>query len=69
MNLMGAIRTLMDGSGIKEILGTIYGDNAVQHIMTGKAVRGHLLLDQCLTQQVADKVLCDHPFCRPVART
>ena len=33
--------------------------------MTGKAVqravRGHLLLDQCLTQQVTDKVLCDHP--------
>ena len=65
MNLVGAIGTLMDGSEIKEILGTIYGDNAVQHIMTGKAiqraVRGHLLLDQCLTQKVADKVLCDHP--------
>jgi hypothetical protein len=53
MNLLGAIGTLMDGSGIKEILGTIYGENAVQHIMTGKAVqralRGHLHLDQCLT--------------------
>ena len=67
MNLMGAIGTLLDGSGIKEILGTIYGDNAVQHIMTGKAVqravRVHLLLDQYLTQQVADKVLCDNPGC------
>ena len=65
MNLLGAIGTLLNGSGIKEILGTIYGENAVQHIMTGKAVqravRGHLLLDQCLTQQVTDKVLCDHP--------
>lgn len=65
MNLLGAIGTLMDGSGIKEILGTIYGENAVQHIMTGKAVqralRGHLLLDQCLTQQVADKAICDDP--------
>ena len=38
MNLLGAIGTLIDGSGIKEILGTIYGDKAVQHIMTGKAV-------------------------------
>jgi arginine repressor len=38
MNLLGAIGTLMDGSGIKEILGTIYGENTVQHIMTGKAV-------------------------------
>ena len=27
MNLQGAIGTLMDGSGIKEILGTIYGEN------------------------------------------
>ncbi|CAB3992866.1 Hypothetical predicted protein [Paramuricea clavata] len=65
MNLLGAIGTLLDGSGIKEILGTIYGENAVQHIMTGKAVlralRGHLLLDQCLTQQVVDKVLSDRP--------
>jgi len=65
MNLLGAIGTLMDGSGIKEILGTIYGENAVQHIMSGKAVqralRGHLLLDQCLTQQVLDKVISDDP--------
>ncbi|CAB3998646.1 Hypothetical predicted protein [Paramuricea clavata] len=61
MNLLDAIGTLMDGRGIKEILGTIYGENAVQHVMTGKAVqralRGHLL-DQCLTQQVVDKVTC-----------
>ena len=53
----------MDGSGIKEMLGAIYGENAVLHIMSGKAVqrafRGHLLIDQCLTQQVADKVITD----------
>ena len=65
MNLLGAIGTLMDGSGIKEILGTIYGENAVQHIMTGKAVqralRGHLLLDQCLAQQVIDEAIADNP--------
>ena len=55
----------MDGSGIKDMLGTIYGENAIQHIMSGKAVqralRGHLLLDQCLTQQLVDKVICDNP--------
>ena len=28
MNLLGAIGTLMNGSGIKEILGAIYGENA-----------------------------------------
>ena len=32
MNLLGAIGTLMDGSGLKDILGTIYGENAVVHI-------------------------------------
>jgi len=65
MNLLGAIGTLMDGSGIKEVLGAIYGENAVHHILSGKAVqravRGHLLLDQCLTQQVIDRIICDDP--------
>ena len=50
MNLLGAIGTLMDGSGLKDIQETIYGENAVIHIMTGKAVQralpGHLLVDQ-----------------------
>ena len=53
MNLLGAIGTLMDGSGLKDILETIYGENAVAHMMSGKAVqrsfRGHLLISQCLT--------------------
>ncbi|KAK8373017.1 hypothetical protein O3P69_013536, partial [Scylla paramamosain] len=53
VNSLGAIGTLMDGSEINEILGTIIAENAVQHIMPGKAVqralRGHLFLDQCLT--------------------
>ena len=31
---VGAIRTLMDGSGLKGVLETIYGENAVVH-MTG----------------------------------
>ena len=61
MNLLGAIGTLMDGSGLKDILETIYGENAVIHIMTGKAVqralRGHLLVDQCLTNQIISKII------------
>ena len=65
MNLLGAIGTLMDGSGLKEILQTIYGENAVMHMMSGKAVqrsfRGHLLLSKCLTQQVTCKILEDEP--------
>lgn len=57
MNLLGAIGTLMAGSGIKEIWEAIYSENAMLHIMSGKAVqqalRGHLI-DQCLTKQVVD---------------
>ena len=52
MNLLGAIGTLMGGTGLKDILGTVYGENAVSHMMTGKSVqrafRGHLLVDKCL---------------------
>ena len=47
MNLLGAIATLMDGSGLKDVLETIYAENAVVHMMSGKAVqhsfRGYLL--------------------------
>ena len=39
MNLLGAIGTLMEGTGLREILGTVYGDNAVTHMMTGKSVQ------------------------------
>ena len=48
MNLLGAIGKLMNGSGLKDIFETIYGDNAVVHVMSGKAVqstfRGQSLL-------------------------
>ena len=61
MNLLGAIGTLMEGSGLKEILETIYGENAVVHIMSGKAVqralRGHFLVNQCLTNQVLSQII------------
>jgi len=52
MNLLGAIGTLMEGTGLKDILGTVYGENAVAQMMTGKSVQrafcGHLLVDKCL---------------------
>ena len=50
MNLLGAIGSLMDGSGLKEIMETVYGENAITHILSGKAVqrafRSHLLMNQ-----------------------
>ena len=65
MNLLGAIGTLMNGSGLKDIFETIYGANAVVHMMSGKAVqrafRGHLLVSQCLTKQITAKVIEDEP--------
>lgn len=55
------IGTLMEGSGLKEVLETVYGENAVVHMMTGKAVQrallGHLLVDQCLTNQIVSQVI------------
>ena len=37
MNLLGAIGTLMDGTGLKEIMETVYGENATVHMMSRKA--------------------------------
>ena len=49
MSFLGCIGSLMAGSGLKEILEMIYAPNAVEHILTGKAiaraVRAHLLVD------------------------
>ena len=65
MNLLGAIGTLMEGTGLKNILETVYGENAVVHMMTGKAVqrtlRGHLLVDKCLNSQLITEIAKDDP--------
>ena len=64
MNLLGAVGTLMNGSGLSEILQEIYKGNAVQYMMSGKdvsrAVRGHMIVDAALTAlQVADIFPCN----------
>ena len=38
MSYMGSIGAIMRGSGLEESLQTIYGSNAVDHIISGKAV-------------------------------
>lgn len=59
MNLLGAIGTLMKGTGLRNIMEVVYGSNAVQH-MTGKSVqrafRGHLLVDRCLNHLVVSEL-------------
>ena len=46
MSFLGAIGHLMAESGLKELLEMIYASNAVDHMLSGKAVsravRGHL---------------------------
>ena len=53
MNLLGAVGTLMNGSRLSEVLQEIYGPNAVQHMMAGKAIsratRGHMIVDAVLS--------------------
>ena len=52
MSFLGTIGHLMAGSGLRELLELIYASNAVDHILTGKAiaraVRAHLIVDSAL---------------------
>ncbi|KAK3880068.1 hypothetical protein Pcinc_015407 [Petrolisthes cinctipes] len=60
MNLLGAIGTLMEGTGLRNIMEVVDGSNAVQNMMTGKSVqrafRGHLLVDRCLNHMVVSEL-------------
>ncbi len=61
MSFLGCIGQLMAGSGLSELLETIYAPNAVAHMLTGKAVsratRAHFLLDEVLNAIVTEKTL------------
>ena len=52
MSFMGSIGSLMKGSGLSEAFSTYYGINAIEHMMSGKAVsrglRGHFLAASAL---------------------
>ncbi|KAJ8023974.1 hypothetical protein HOLleu_36566 [Holothuria leucospilota] len=65
MKLLGAIGTLMDGTGLKNILEVVYGETAVVHIMSGKsvqrAIRGLLLVEKGLQQIIVKSVIDDIP--------
>ena len=61
MSFTGSIGHLMAESGLKELLELIYAPNAVDHILTGKAiaraVRVHLLVDAVLNTLILSKAL------------
>ena len=52
MSLLGANGTIMDGSGLKEMLAQVYAEGSVNQMLSGKvvarAVRGHFLVDSAL---------------------
>ena len=61
MSFLGSMGSVMKGSGLSEATETIYGVNAVQHIMSGKAVsralRSHMLIYSALTTKIISKFL------------
>ena len=61
MSFIGSIGHLIGESGLKELLELIYVPNAVEHILTGKAiaraVRAHLLLDAVINTLILSKAL------------
>ena len=54
---------MMAGTGLSNLLEMIYGENAVKHMMTGKAVsralRGHFLIESVLTKKLLKILLPD----------
>ncbi|KAJ8890708.1 hypothetical protein PR048_010217 [Dryococelus australis] len=63
MNFLGAIGDLMAGSGLEDVLQTLYGSNTVNHILTGKAVsrafHGHMLVDSALSSIILSDILSE----------
>ena len=69
-SFIGSIGHLMSGSGLHELLETIYANNVVTHMLTGKAVqrafRGLLLVDSALsTMIVSDEFNAKAPCIAP----
>ena len=56
MSFIGSIGHLMKGSGISEALTIVYGPNAVEHILSGKAIsralRDHFLIASALNSKL-----------------
>ncbi|KAJ8890297.1 hypothetical protein PR048_009805 [Dryococelus australis] len=63
MYFLGVIGDLMTGSGLEDVLQTVYGSNTDNHILTGKAVsrdfRGHMLVDSALSSIILSDILSE----------
>ena len=53
---LGCIGYIMEGSGLEEAMGLIYGPHTVKHTLKGaaysKALRGHFLIDAALVKHM-----------------
>ena len=62
MSYVGSIGTLMEGSGLADVLQSVYGENTVKHMLNGKsiarAIRGHNLVESALHTKL-QKMLFD----------
>lgn len=61
MSFLGSIGTSMKRSGLSECLQVVYGNNVVQHIVSGKAIatawRTHFLVQAVLRLQIITSLL------------
>ena len=66
MSFLGSVGTVMRGSGLTEAFQAIYGSNAVEHIMTGKAVsralRAHFLTESALITKLLCRFIPEDPL-------
>lgn len=60
MSFLGTIGSIMGGSGLKELFATIYAENSIDKMMSGRAyaraVRAHTLSQLALAQEIVNKV-------------
>ena len=60
MSLMGAAGFIMKGSGLEELLSTVYASNTVEYILLGKAysraLRAHMLISIACIQLLFARV-------------
>ncbi|KAE8745769.1 hypothetical protein FOCC_FOCC007485 [Frankliniella occidentalis] len=64
MSFLGAMGHFMEGSGIEDLWGTVYGHNTVTHMMSGKeyarVMRAHSLTQEAIGALLLDKVHMDN---------
>ena len=62
MSFLGSIGHIMEGSGLLEVLQLVYANNSEGHMLSGKAVRGHMIVDSVLNTILLARVFdCNIP--------